>query len=723
MKNFKTFIFSITSFCLIFNSYLFSQVPSKPVLLYPIDWDSNVSKTPTFFWQDTSTFKADSFKIQITDDPSFYSLDWESYVEAALGDTTQFTLTIDLNLGSPYYWRVKGFNSSGGGPFSDVDTFRVAISGDSLPPVPQLSYPTDGTIVYTTSPSLNWYLLYNTTGITYDIEFNSTGVFTGTPTFTSINALSYPLSGLTQGTKYYWTARSVRGTDISAWSAIDSFQVIKVDNALVPVPSWPIGGVEIYTSSPTLNWFVNGISAGLNYIVNVDTLSDFSTLSTYSSVSNSIVVPGLKNGKMYYWRVKSYVGSDTSNWSNVESFFINSTGIALTPILSWPIGGALVYSTSTQLNWYLNGYSGALTYDIEINESNSFTGTPSYSGIANNYYVISGLNYAKNYYWKVRSFDGIAYSNWSAADSFQVIGVDGSNVPILSWPIGGTTVYTSPQQLSWYLNGPYAGLTYDVEYNNDSLFTGTPTISGLTNNYTSITLTAGETYYWRVRSYDGVTYSAWSNVEKFIMFSGLDPARPVIGNPPFEMPIFTENPVLSWYIQSPVSNLTYELEYSLNSSFENSTIVENVEKTYYQLITPEKEKYYYWRVRSKNESGSYSNFSRTASFVIDQITDVNNETNQVVPDKFYLSQNYPNPFNPSTIIKYGIPKSSLVTIKIYNIIGQQVRTLVNEEKDAGEYQIHWDGKNDNGQNVSSGTYLYRVIAGDYVKTLKMILLR
>ncbi|GAB6281920.1 MAG: hypothetical protein STSR0008_06640 [Ignavibacterium sp.] len=723
MRNFKTFIFSFTSFCLIFNFYLFSQVPDKPVLLYPIDGNPNVSKTPTFFWRDTSTSKADSFKIQISDDPTFYSIDFEPYVEADSGDTTQYTLISDLDLGSPYYWRVKGFNSSGEGSFSDIDTFIVAISGDSLPPVPQLSYPTDGTIVYTTSPSLNWYLLYNITGITYDIEFNSTGVFTGTSTFTNINALIYSLSGLTKGTKYYWAVRSVRGTDTSAWSSIDSFQVINVDSALLPFPSWPIGGAEIYTSSPTLKWYVNGLGAGLNYIVNIDTLIDFSTGTLIPSASNSVSVSDLKNGKMFYWRVKSYIDSDTSDWSNVDSFFVNSTGMALTPILSWPIGGALVYSTSTQLNWYLNGYAGALTYEIEIHESNSFTGTPSYSGITNNYYIISGLNYAKNYYWKVRSFDGIAYSNWSAADSFQVIGVDGSNVPILSWPIGGTTVYTSPQQLSWYLNGPFAGLTYDVEYNNDSVFIGTPTITGLTNNYTSINLTPGETYYWRVRSYDGVTYSAWSIVEKFIMFSGFDPARPVIGNPPLEMAIFTQNPVLSWYIQSPISNLTYELEYSLSPSFENSTVVENVEKTFYQLNTLEKEKYYYWRVRSKNESGSYSNFSRTASLIIKQLTDINNEANQVVPDKFYLSQNYPNPFNPLTIIKYGIPKSSLVTIKIYNIIGQQVRTLINEEKDAGEYQVQWDGKNDFGQNVSSGTYLYRVIAGDYVKTLKMILLR
>ena len=94
-----------------------------------------------------------------------------------------------------------------------------------------------------------------------------------------------------------------------------------------------------------------------------------------------------------------------------------------------------------------------------------------------------------------------------------------------------------------------------------------------------------------------------------------------------------------------------------------------------------------------------------------------------LPKQFAVSQNYPNPFNPSTIINYALPKSSLVTIKIYNVLGQEVKTLVSSELQAGNYSVHWNGDNNIGHSVASGIYIYRVVAGQNVKTMKMIYLK
>ena len=88
-----------------------------------------------------------------------------------------------------------------------------------------------------------------------------------------------------------------------------------------------------------------------------------------------------------------------------------------------------------------------------------------------------------------------------------------------------------------------------------------------------------------------------------------------------------------------------------------------------------------------------------------------------------MSPNYPNPFNPSTQIRFGLPEASAVTLTIYNIRGQQVRTLVNGYLPAGYLTITWDGKDAQGSLVSSGTYLYRINAGHYSATHKMVLLR
>ena len=95
-------------------------------------------------------------------------------------------------------------------------------------------------------------------------------------------------------------------------------------------------------------------------------------------------------------------------------------------------------------------------------------------------------------------------------------------------------------------------------------------------------------------------------------------------------------------------------------------------------------------------------------------------TGAALPKEYALSQNFPNPFNSQTVIKYQLPKAGRVVLKIYNTLGQELRTLVDEEMKAGYHQISWDGLSDNGSRVSSGIYIYRIQAGDFVKVRKML---
>jgi len=88
-----------------------------------------------------------------------------------------------------------------------------------------------------------------------------------------------------------------------------------------------------------------------------------------------------------------------------------------------------------------------------------------------------------------------------------------------------------------------------------------------------------------------------------------------------------------------------------------------------------------------------------------------------------LAQNYPNPFNPSTTIKYALQENAEVTLKIYNVLGQVVRTLVNEKQTAGYKLVVWDGTNDIGVQAASGIYIYRIEAKDFVQSKKLILMR
>jgi hypothetical protein len=96
---------------------------------------------------------------------------------------------------------------------------------------------------------------------------------------------------------------------------------------------------------------------------------------------------------------------------------------------------------------------------------------------------------------------------------------------------------------------------------------------------------------------------------------------------------------------------------------------------------------------------------------------------EVAPTQYGLKQNYPNPFNPSTTIEFEVPVTGDVTLEVYNMLGQKVATLVHEAKDAGIYQVQWDGRDQNERSVASGIFFYRLQAGKFTQIRKMLLLK
>jgi hypothetical protein len=117
-------------------------------------------------------------------------------------------------------------------------------------------------------------------------------------------------------------------------------------------------------------------------------------------------------------------------------------------------------------------------------------------------------------------------------------------------------------------------------------------------------------------------------------------------------------------------------------------------------------------------------FYRRGVFLTTDVKENNNE----LPKGFSLSQNYPNPFNPSTKIKYKLPSTEYVSIKVYDVFGREVATLVNEKKQPGEYEVEWNPSasfgsaqdGGSGQVLSSGVYFIRMVAGKYISTIKAI---
>jgi hypothetical protein len=93
------------------------------------------------------------------------------------------------------------------------------------------------------------------------------------------------------------------------------------------------------------------------------------------------------------------------------------------------------------------------------------------------------------------------------------------------------------------------------------------------------------------------------------------------------------------------------------------------------------------------------------------------------PNSFALEQNFPNPFNPSTTVSYSVPKSGQVNVMVYDLLGNLVKTLVNDVQEPGQYKVTWNATNEQGQVVTTGNYILKMVAGDFTQTRKMTLLK
>lgn len=179
---------------------------------------------------------------------------------------------------------------------------------------------------------------------------------------------------------------------------------------------------------------------------------------------------------------------------------------------------------------------------------------------------------------------------------------------------------------------------------------------------------------------------------------------------------------------------TYDIRYStiaINSGNWNSceqTTNEPVPQPYgnqesYTISNLTPDTWYFIAIITADEASNWSDLSnviavKTQSLGLDVDGDQFN-----IPDDFHLAQNFPNPFNPSTRIEFSIPVTAHVTISIFNILGQETATIIDEIKPAGNYSIVWNGSDSYGQKVSSGIYIYRISADDYSESKKMALVQ
>lgn len=717
------------------------------ILSWPTDSVSLQPASITFGWYTLTFINSLKFDLQLAmQDTLPTPTDWASATTYANITETTKTVT-NLVGGQTYFWRVVAKNTAGDiVKYSAVNTlFTTGGSAVTIYP----SWPVDSVKVYDLTPTAYWYLADVSTGFKFQLAYSK--INDGSP-YDNVDVAFYPatLSGgttdffadfptLDANTYYYWQVigQYTSGSFVdTVYSAQESF--LTFDNGagtpVVPTISYPTDSIAVYTLNPFLYWYLGADGTGLTYEIDFATLSTpLDGVSDYTGITSLFEqVTGLSAGESYHFKVRSFNGTTYSSWSDADTFYVVGGVGSVTAIPSYPTDSMTVYTNQPTLSWYLNGSSLGLTkYTVRWKANTNSTdwnsdydGTADVTDLMTPYYTMaSALNWGTTYYWAVAVYDGTSYSTWTS-DSFATTNTTTSLSIVLTAPIEGSTVGSTSVDFYWYVIGDVSSLTnYTLTYSYSDVFAPAATttvnipVTGNTGTYNATSLVPGATYFWKVSIDGGLTYSS---VDTFYVSPGSNPIQPLIGSPN-KVVISTTAPTLSWIVNNKsTSILNYEVEVSSTPDFANPQVLNNVSKTHINASGLETGKSYFWRVRSKNSKGDYSAYSGTGNFKIDNPTDVKEN---IIPANFVVEQNYPNPFNPETSIRFSIPEASFVSVKIYDMLGQEIKTLVSKDFNAGVFTINWKGDDNFGRKVSSGTYIYRVVNGNNVATKKMVLLK
>lgn len=273
--------------------------------------------------------------------------------------------------------------------------------------------------------------------------------------------------------------------------------------------------------------------------------------------------------------------------------------------------------------------------------------------------------------------------------------------------------------LNWAKNNQ--AIRYGLEVATDSLFTNKIfSDSTLVDTFkTLVKLSRGTIYYWRVRAIASYGSSDWSEVWSFKTLPLNVPNQVQLMNPPNDTIIINPGVITFSWLHSEPDVDAYRFEYATNNTFNNPVIDTILSDTTISInLTYMMSEYNYWRVTARNGVG-WSEPSPIWNLRILR-TSVDIDLN---PDKFFLYQNYPNPFNPSTIIKFNLPKDGFTTLKIFDLYGKEITTLIKENLSAGTYELKFSTEDLNDKSISSGVYFYQLKSGNYSEIRKMILLK
>jgi len=424
---------------------------------------------------------------------------------------------------------------------------------------------------------------------------------------------------------------------------------------------------------------------------------------------------------------------------------IEPVATPVAPVSLSPANNSTSVSTSPTLTW--NASTGATSYQLQVSANSGFTTTIfNQSNITGTSQQVTGLSNNSTYYWRVNASNASGTSAWSSPVwNFTTIAGAAPSAPTLASPANGATGVSTTPTLNWFAST--GATSYQLQVSTNSGFTTTifnqSNITGTSQQVTG--LSNNTTYYWRVNASNTNGTSAWSSpVWSFTTQQTSLPDLTLVTPNGWSGPIVVSH-VTGTTVDGAVDN---KHDLYIDFAVKNNNEVAAINLTFYNALYIDGNEVQRWAVSppvNPNEVvliydyniGKLTAGTHTIKVVADVTNTIleSNETNNMdtktitlvgindwllnnIPDKYRLAQNYPNPFNPTTNIEYSIPEAGLVILKVYDLLGREISTLVNKEQQPGNYNITFDAK-----GIDSGIYIYTLNGGGKIFSKIMVLVK
>jgi hypothetical protein len=678
-------------------------------------------------------------------------------------DGTEWEVTTVLVDNSQHWWTVQAFDGYEYSELAGPESFLINFENDD-PAAFDLTSPLLDESIVSLAPLFTWdpavdpdpldtvrYVLY--------LDTPDPGGATFYPGIDTSFQLDYNLE---DNTTYHWkvVAHDLNDSETESSGGYQSFTV----NTANDLPEYfellyPVWDEMVTNLQPEFLWEASSDpddetiamrSSGKNPLADqsgsgntVDMITGYDFYLSTDSMLTDVVpvevmgtyyspVEVLLENHNYYWAVAAVDDSGGVTFSDTVSFWTNAENEAPEEFaLLLPAPGEVITVLSPTFTWEPSSdpdlYDG-FGYHILLGNNPEDMDTL-WSGEDTTLMLEWELDDNMTYYWAVFAEDwsGLPTFNNGGYQSFVInLGNDDPSMVNLITP-DSVMVLTLTPEMVWSPAmdaDPGDMVSYEMHWwgdgiEFDSVLTDTNAV------FVTSELDDNTQYFWEVIAMDqtdGISHSEsatfWTDLvaEAPGAFALLSPEDDVAG--------LSDMPSFEWAQSDdpdPLDFATYTIQIAPDSNFVDVVFDANTELDVALEMTEAlpADTEYWWRVVA-TDTDSLTTESETFKFTVGYVSIA--ET-VALPTEFILDQNYPNPFNPSTTLRYGLPEDSEVSMVIYDIRGNTVRTIEPGAQVAGWYEHVWNGMNDEGQPVSTGLYLTRLRAGSYSKTIKMLYLK